>query len=179
MNSNEQLVQELNSLKCRVQKMEALEGVRDVFTRYSLYADLGQWNKVSTLFSDDGILQIVGYGNYAGINYDGEFRSRSRIIEYYDEVLPDVLPKNKHNIIPKTIKFDNSDQFKYAYLIAYLVGADNQAGGVYEAVLERRSDQTWCFLKLRCVNASKLAVQESIVGIDKISEDLDAEFIEL
>ena len=176
MEANQHLTQELEFLKRRIRKLEALAGVREVFSEYSLYADLGQWDKVTALFSNDATLQITGYGNYAGVNYDGEFVSRDRIIKYYDEVTPEVLPKNKHNIIPKPIQFDDGGEFAFAYLIAYLVGADNQAGGIYEAILERQDNESWHFLKLRCVNTSKLSVADSIVGIEEFSRGLDFGF---
>ena len=179
MESDDRLAQELEALKRRLSKIEALEGARGIFSEYSLYADLGQWNNVAALFSDHATLQIVGYGNYAGINYDGEFISRNRIIKYYDEVTPDVLPKNKHNIIPKIIIFDGSGEFRFAYLIAYLVGADNQAGGLYEVLLKRHNDDSWRFLKLRCVNTSNQSVADSIIGLPKFLEGQESESIQL
>lgn len=164
---------DIEDLKYRVMKIESIESIHNVFSEYSLKMDLGLWGDVSTLFTSSAILEIAGYENYGGVNYDGTIVGRDSIAKYYDESTPDALPKNKHNIIPKPITFDNSGKFLTAYLVAYLVGADNQIGGLYEAALKRNTNDIWQFLKLRCVNTYKKSVAESILGIETFCEDLE------
>ncbi|MGB2179414.1 MAG: nuclear transport factor 2 family protein [Porticoccaceae bacterium] len=168
------LEDEIKDLRRRVMKIESIESIHSVFSEYSLKMDLGLWGEVSALFTKNAILEIVGYENYGGVDYDGIILGRDNIAKFYDESTPDTLPKNKHNIIPKPIKFDHSGNFLTAYLVAYLVGADNQIGGLYEAALKRSKTCAWRFLKLRCVNTYKKSVSESVIGHDTFFQNLES-----
>ena len=158
------LTEEQRDLSLRLRKLEGYEAIRNVFSEYSLRADCGRWNDVASLFSLNGVLKVSGYGNYGGVNYDGVFKTRLGIKKYYDSVTPSTLPKGKHNIIPKSIELNTSGTFWTAYMVAYLIGADNHAGGIYEAILTQCDDDSWRFLKLSCVNTLKKNVCDVLEG---------------
>ena len=148
----------------RLRKLEAYENIRAVFADYSLSADQGRWSDVASLFCINGALIVSGYGKYGGVDYDGVFSTRVGILQYYDTVMPDELPKSKHNIIPKNISLGTGSQNWTAYVVSYLIGADNHAGGIYEAFLREVDAGSWQFLKLSCVNTAKRNISDVIVG---------------
>uniref|UniRef100_UPI0035144FBA hypothetical protein n=1 Tax=Neptunomonas phycophila TaxID=1572645 RepID=UPI0035144FBA len=65
------LEDEIKDLRRRVMKIESIESIHSVFSEYSLKMDLGLWGEVSALFTKNAILEIVGYENYGGVDYDG------------------------------------------------------------------------------------------------------------
>lgn len=158
----------IEELEARLEALETTIGIQRVFASYSLLVDLGRWDEVGNLFTEDATLEIAGYGSLDGVDYDGVHRTRPAIIAYYagNNAGRAGPPRSKHNIIPGPIS-DGGDGS--AVLIAYLLETPprtpgNPGGGLYEARMKRQSDRTWKFAHLRIVATGETAVADAIAG---------------
>ncbi|HJN92328.1 MAG TPA: nuclear transport factor 2 family protein [Dehalococcoidia bacterium] len=155
-------------LEARIESLETTVGIQRALASYSLLVDLGRWEDVGNLFTEDAILEIAGYGSLGGIDYDGVHRTRPAITAYYAGNSPGLVgpPRSKHNIIPGPISDDGGGS---AVFIAYLLETPprtrgNPGGGLYEARMRRQSDGTWKFAHLRIVATGETRVAEAISG---------------
>ena len=155
-------------LEARIESLETTVGIQRTLASYSVLVDLGRWEDVGNLFTEDATLEISGYGSLDGVDYDGIHKTRAAITAYYAGNNPGLVgpPLSKHNIIPGPIQDDGGGS---AVFIAYLLDMPpktpgNPGGGLYEARMKRQDDGSWKFAHLRIVATGTTRVAEAISG---------------
>ena len=158
----------IEELEARIESLETTVGIQRVLAEYSVVVDMGLWEEVGKLFTEDATLEICGYGSLDGVDYDGVHKTRPAITAYYAGNNPGLVgpPKSKHNIIPGPIQDDGGGS---AVFIAYLLDMPprtpgNPGGGLYEARMKRQADGSWKFAHLRIVATATTRVAEAITG---------------
>ncbi len=158
---------DLEQLAARLARLEAFEGAQHTLREYAVEIDCGHWDTVGGLFTEDARLEVVGYGSLEGVDYDGAWRGRQAIRDYYAGNNPDHVgpPRSKHNILQGPIQLDGDDELTMlAYFDMPPKTPGNPGGGVYEARLRREDDGRWRFAHLRIVSTGETPVLEAISG---------------
>jgi ketosteroid isomerase-like protein len=127
----------MSDLAARVERLEAIEGVRELLWRYASTMDrLPPIAELADLFTEDAVLQ--GADRHEG---------RQAILAYYEGILSS-LTAARHHIVNSTIAVESGARARHrGYFLALLErdGATLLVHGDYDDVVVRGADGRWRF----------------------------------
>lgn len=127
----------MSDLAERVERLEAIEAVRELIWRYASTVDrLGDIGELADLFTEDAVLT----------NPD-RHEGRQAILDYYGGVLS-ALESARHHIVNSTIVVEAPGRARHrGYFLAFLRRGDDElvVVGDYDDVAVRGEDGRWRF----------------------------------
>ncbi len=152
------LREEVVCLSSRLQKLEAVQAVRQTLLDYTHYHDLGRSRELAQLFTEDAVLDISGYGE----DLDTAITGRDAILDMYArlDARSDGPPPYKHAITNLRIEVDGEQAVASSYLLDWGGDATDRGpgGSVYRERLERQNDGRWLIKHKRIVCTAAMTV---------------------
>lgn len=157
----EELSRRVEELTDEVARLKATEGVRATILDYTLAHDRGQSDLVASLFTEDAMLDISGYGE----NLDTVLKGRDAIRDMYRALDAKHVgpPPFKHVITNNRIEIEGNEAIAITYLDWGGPPSDEgPGGGLYHERLKRCADGRWRFTHKRIVCTSSQTVDAAI-----------------
>lgn len=127
----------MTELEHRIERLEAVEGVRELLWRYAATVDrLPPAHELSDLFTEDAVL----------VNPD-RHEGRQAVLDYYGAVLGS-LEWARHHIVNSLIEIEGPGRARHrGYFLAFLCrdGSEMVVYGDYDDVVVRGDDGRWRF----------------------------------
>jgi hypothetical protein len=138
-----------DELTQRVERLEAIEGVRDLLCRYAVASDSLKAANLADLFTEDVILRNP-------TAYEG----RETVVAYYDGVLSS-LTSARHHIVNSTIDVQAPDRARHrGYFLAVMFRTTGTTivFGDYDDLVVRGADGAWRFKEKGNYGAGSLPI---------------------
>jgi len=154
----------LAALEARIIELESIEGVRTAILQYAHVHDRGMSDDIADLFTEDTVLDIIGYGE----QFDTSLQGQDAVRAMYNrlDARHNFNPPFKHMLTNCHITIEDDEAVAITYLDEWggPQTENGPGGGLYHDRLRKEADGQWRFAHKKIISISEQTVDEAVKG---------------